>query len=691
MMKGYDKKLFAMMLMAALMVQGSGTALAAEEISIEVTEEPAVIETDSAGQMSDKKTGDLFVGTEISRDTAMDGELPESMGSAKDGEPSGPIESAGPSEAAEPSEALSSEKDRYTIQDVVGKDKEATDHITICINMGEGHIPDWVSGNYPPAGRAYNIGDKVLLPAASELTRPGYNLKGFSADKSKADGGKIDSGMGAGKYYTVPKSMAPNSTVTLYPAWKGQKYKISYDLNGGTGKKPPAISYACGTIPKTTPATPAETKYKIARAGFEFKGWSESENAIEPQFGHSADLSSLTSRPYNTTLYAVFAPVTYGVSFNLSTEGNETLETLLKGTPVPEARNISGSTAMTLPVLGDVEGYSFEGWYIKTKDSTKYFGGGTEVTAGELEFLPGSSVQTFYANWIADTERNTRIRKITFKVDSGAELRVDGTKVTLDEGSYVLTDEYCVGSTLDLSRYRAVGKANYVQDKDHGWKYGKTATAHEKITVTKDMTFTVNWVGELYTVHLDDAMDGDHTRSYGTVKVRYGQTVKLPNAAKLYPHMGLKFSQWKVMNERKGKAEKITSITGKKMAASDGDLEDAKDYHVYVRAYWNPGKVSSITVKPKKLAIRAGQEYTVTYTIKPLYCVSGNVTFTTDKPGSSMFKDLPKEAVVKPDSTVSIRVKVMEGASGVETIIASVPVSKDSTKMKTVKLKVTVP
>ncbi len=574
-----------------------------------------------------------------------------------------------------------------------GNEAEDRNKIRVIIERGGGVFKASVSGDYPAQGRLYEKEEGVWLPGSDELLRDGYTLKGFSLNQTKAEAGKIDTGCSEGYLYFMPASVQEGDTLTFYPVWTGKTYRIRFDKNGGTGTVPADISYTCGTVPKNTPKAPNSSKYNLKRGGYDFKGWSESANAIKAKYESGDDLSSLTSRPNDTVLYAVFAPLTYTINYNLGVGDDDKLSGLLRNTPVPASQTLSGDTPVILGSLNSPEGYTFQGWYVKgTKSGTRYYGGGMKVRASDIDFPDGAAVQTLYANWMADTARGSFTKKITFQTDGGTELRVDGEAVKLSGGAYTETDLYYLGSVVDLTRYRVYGKENYIQDPEYGWKIGGKVVQSGSVAVNADTTCTVNWVGENYTVHLSDAEDTDDSRAYDNIDVRYGQTVKLPDVGKLYPHKGYQFSKWLLVNERTGKEEKITNLSGQKLSASDGDLPDSKDHHLYVRACWVPAKAKSISPKPSRVVLESGKSAAVRFTVKPGNTASEVVYLSTDRKKDSLLTALPEELPIASNGLVTLNLTVSSGKAGVEMVTAAVPVDpSDLTKCKTAKIKVIVP
>jgi uncharacterized repeat protein (TIGR02543 family) len=139
---------------------------------------------------------------------------------------------------------------------------------------------------------------------------------------------------------------------------------ITFSTNGGVGTAPTQLTYLNADI-----TLPAGTG--LSKSGYTFGGWSTTNNGA----ALSATYSSTTSR----TLYAVWTPNTYTITFN----PNGGVDTQTAGSYV------TGAVATTLPTTSTYRrtGYSFTGW-ASTATST------TPVTTYST-----AANATFYAIW----------------------------------------------------------------------------------------------------------------------------------------------------------------------------------------------------------------------------------------------------------------------------------------------------
>ena len=144
-------------------------------------------------------------------------------------------------------------------------------------------------------------------------------------------------------------------------------YTVSYNANGGSGA--PSSQYKVNSKTLTLSST------KPTRSGYTFLGWSTSSSATSATYSAGGSFTANS----NTTLYAVWSPTTYTVSFNAN-----------GGSVSPTSKTVSkGSTYGTLPTPTRT-GYTFTGWYTAAS-------GGTQITASSTVSITAN--QTLYAHW----------------------------------------------------------------------------------------------------------------------------------------------------------------------------------------------------------------------------------------------------------------------------------------------------
>lgn len=181
-------------------------------------------------------------------------------------------------------------------------------------------------------------------------------------------------------------------------------YILSYDANNGAGA--PSSQTKAGT----TSATFTISATTPSRTGYAFAGWATSASATSAayQAGGSITVSA------NTTLYAVWTPNTYKVTFNAN-----------GGAVSQSSKNVThDSTYGALPTPTRA-GYNFLGWYTDATSGSKIISS-TKVTI--------TAAQTLYAHW----------EKATIKVT---------LKFGWDDGANDVTFETNIGEEYSLNPY----------------------------------------------------------------------------------------------------------------------------------------------------------------------------------------------------------------------------------------------
>ena len=165
--------------------------------------------------------------------------------------------------------------------------------------------------------------------------------------------------------------MGTNAQYVLYAIWTPNDNTLHFESNGGSGKM---SDMTIETDSKATLSANAFTK-----TGYDFAGWAETENGSKVY----SDGDSYTMGTENTTLYALWTPKTYKITYNLN--GGQ-LAVQNKAT-----YNIETATfTLNNPTK---RGYEFKGW------------SGSNLTGSENQVV---SIETgtygeltFTANWTA--------------------------------------------------------------------------------------------------------------------------------------------------------------------------------------------------------------------------------------------------------------------------------------------------
>lgn len=217
--------------------------------------------------------------------------------------------------------------------------------------------------------------------------------------------------------------------IHLYPViMDGKTYKLTYDVNGGTGTVPEdSNKYAKGTYARVVSGS------GLTREDMIFLGWSTDQKAVSPAYypGGSVKIDG------NTTLYAVWgtptgkAAITYHSNFgNDQTRKSE-------DKPINSLITVEGYGNLNLPSR---TGYEFTGW------NTASDGTGTAYAAGATARLTAGG-NNLYAQWKAGTYAYT------------VEYYIDGVK----DDSLTVTEQAAYNAVI--STYPNQCPTNYRLDK----------------------------------------------------------------------------------------------------------------------------------------------------------------------------------------------------------------------------------
>ena len=207
-----------------------------------------------------------------------------------------------------------------------------------------------------PNPAAWSTKETLVLQAPRQ---PGFRFLGWSLDQA---GRQIVDSIPAGE----------RTEITLYAQWTPGSYTVVYDGNGadkGT-MKPQAM--VCGK-------TYTLTGNAFTRAGYTFQGWAADPDSRTPEYTNKQKGVALSTTDQDVvTLYAVWAPVTYKITYK-----NLTVDEL---TQVPQTYTIEDT--IELPAMAR-DGFDFGGWYLD---------GAFRKPA---DTISGIGARTIYAKWTA--------------------------------------------------------------------------------------------------------------------------------------------------------------------------------------------------------------------------------------------------------------------------------------------------
>ena len=169
------------------------------------------------------------------------------------------------------------------------------------------------------------------------------------------------------------------------PITTGDEYTISYNANGGTGTAPTSQTAVVGsaiTIASNSGVPP------LAKTGFVFTGWNTQADGLGTSYAPAANTFMPGS---NVTLYAVWVPVDYTLSYDLNGAA---------GTPPTSQTVAYNTTTIVTSSVPTRTGYGFTGW------NTASDGTGTSYASG-VTTAPITANVTLYAIWTPDEVTTT--------------------------------------------------------------------------------------------------------------------------------------------------------------------------------------------------------------------------------------------------------------------------------------------
>ncbi|MCM1508432.1 MAG: InlB B-repeat-containing protein [Ruminococcus flavefaciens] len=203
---------------------------------------------------------------------------------------------------------------------------------------------------------------------AKALTANGFTKTGhtFSGWNTKANG--------SGTSYSNKQSVknltsTSGATINLYAQWTPNKYTVSYNANGGSG--------APGNQTKTYGVDLTLSSTKPTRTGYTFSKWNTKADGSGTNYNSGGKYTGNA----NLTLYAVWTPNTYTVTYNAN-----------GGSGAPSAQTKTYGVDLTLSSTKPTRtGYTFSKW------NTKADGSGTNYNSGAK--YTGNANLTLYAVW----------------------------------------------------------------------------------------------------------------------------------------------------------------------------------------------------------------------------------------------------------------------------------------------------
>ena len=313
-------------------------------------------------------------------------------------------------------------------------------------------------GSGAPASqtKTHNV---TLTLSSTKPTRTGYTFLGWSTSSSATSA-----------IYSAGGSYTNNASVTLYAVWKPNTYTVTFNANGGSG--------APASQTKTYGVTLTLSSTKPTRTGYTFLGWSTSSTATSATYSAGGTFTTNA----NTTLYAVWSPNTYTVSYNAN-----------GGSGAPSSQTKTHGVTLTLSSTKPTRtGYSFLGWSTSsTATSASYSAGGSFTTNANT---------TLYAVWSPNSYT------VSYSANGGSGAPSSQTKTH--------------GVTLTLSSTKPT-RTGY---SFLGWSTSSTATsatysAGGSYTSNSSATLYAVWSPNTYTVSYNanggSGAPSSQTKTYG--------------------------------------------------------------------------------------------------------------------------------------------------------------------------------
>lgn len=201
-------------------------------------------------------------------------------------------------------------------------------------------------------------------------TKTGYSFKGWYKESTFVT-----------QVTSIPKGSTGN--LKLYAQWNAKKYNIAFNGNGATGGAMASIQKVAYGDTIQLPAI------AFKKTGYKFVSWNTKADGNGTSYKDLASVKNLSASSGATvTLYAIWAPKTYNISFNGNGATSGTMETISK---------VSYDSRYTLPAnTFKKTGKTFAGWNTRADGSgTSY---ANKATVSNLSASSGATI-TLYAVW----------------------------------------------------------------------------------------------------------------------------------------------------------------------------------------------------------------------------------------------------------------------------------------------------
>lgn len=311
---------------------------------------------------------------------------------------------------------------------------------------------------------------------ANTFTRSGYSFSGWNTAAN-----------GSGTAYANQASYAFTADTTLYAQWTALPNKtVTFDANNGSGTMAAQATNVAANLTVNT----------FTRSGYTFAGWNTAANGTGTSYADAASYAFTA----DTTLYAQWAAVNYGITYNAPSVTSGAV-------PTDSANYNIGRSVAILGNSGNLvrTGYTFAGWTVASD------GSGTVLVSGStLTF--GAGAINVYAKWTANTYT------ISYNVNGATGAQAN------------TSDSYTTGgSAVTLSAVGTMQKAGHTFN---GWAITASGTPISgSYTTTSDVTLYAQWTINTITVTYDKGTASSATFTFpsGPDSANYGTRLNLSN------------------------------------------------------------------------------------------------------------------------------------------------------------------
>lgn len=159
---------------------------------------------------------------------------------------------------------------------------------------------------------------------------------------------------------------------TLYAKWQVVRYNVHFSGNGSTAGTMTDLKNYTYTRKFNLPDN------KFTRKGYTFAGWNTKADGKGTKYANKAEVSGISLKNGTVTLYAMWNPVKYKITYNLNGGTNNSAN--------PSYYTTGAGLTYKNP---SKKGYTFAGWYADKNFKTKV----TVIPKGS------TGVRTVYAKW----------------------------------------------------------------------------------------------------------------------------------------------------------------------------------------------------------------------------------------------------------------------------------------------------